>query len=193
MMEEKIKSKSSNVILTILIFLLLALGGFIVYDKLLKMEDVVKCPKCEEKECQQCDKCEKTTTDYTNVNIVSKAKIICTIDMMGLTEVNVEDKCGEDFDIKNDEYQIRVTNLKYNDIKYTFTYLLEKDTIFPRTDDAGIVKMYIGDTLISARDASVYNIFSSIKTNESGLQVKEGARTSVPKSELNFNLSKIIK
>lgn len=191
-MENTIENKNStNILLLIVIILILLLGGFLIYNKFLKKDDS-NCPKCEEKECQ-CDKCGKTTTDYTNFNISTKAKLICTIDMTGLTSIDVASKCGEDFDLKNDEYQIKVTNLKYNGIKYTFTYLLEKDTIFPREDDAGIVKMYVGETLISARDASVYNIFGSIEANGSSMRVKEGARTSVPKSELNFNLSKIIK
>ncbi len=191
----KANNTSNNGLMIVIIIIGLILVGMVGYKIFADSSDGKTEPNGQStqyKECQ-CEKCEKTTTDYTNVSIDTKAKLICTIDMTGLTEVDVASKCGEDFDIQNDEYQIKVTNLKYNGINYTFTYLIEKDTIVPRDDDRGIAKMYVGETLISARDASLFRIFKSIKVNDSNLQIEESARTDVLPNESNFNLSKIIK
>lgn len=178
------KKTNSSVVPAILLILVILLGGFIVYDKLLKKTDTSECPKCAS--------CEKTTTDYTNVSIDTKASLVCTIDMTGLTSVDVASKCGDSFD-NTGEYQIRVNNLNYNGISYTYTYVLEKDTYFPREEDAGIVKMYIGSTLVSAHNGAARNLFRSLNVSGGNLHIIEGARTDESGFESDLVLSNIIK
>ncbi len=174
--------KTNNIVIVILVVIILLLGGFIIYDKFLKTKESVECPKNE-----------STKVDYSSFDVDTKTKLVCTIDMTGLTEVKVKDKCGEDFDIQNNEYLIKVTNLDYNGVKYGFTYELVKDTFAPREDDQGIVKMYVGSTLVAAHDANLRNIFNNIKVENGVLHISEGARSDVPPFESEFDLSKIIK
>ncbi len=176
------KKNTNSILLIVFIVIALLLGGFIIYDKLLKTNDTKECPKSE-----------STKFDYASFDVDTKTKLVCTIDMTGLTEVKVFDKCGEDFDILNDEYLIKVTNLEYNGVKYSFTYELVKDTFVPVEDDPGMVKMYIGSTLVSAHNANLRNIFGTIKVDNGVLHIEEGSRTEVPPFESDFNLSKIIK
>lgn len=63
------KNKVSNILLIIVIILVLLLGEFLVYDKFLKKDESVNCPKCEEKECPtnecNCPSCDSSTTTTT--------------------------------------------------------------------------------------------------------------------------------
>ena len=181
------REKNNNVIVIILILVIVLLGAFIVYDKVLKKNDSNKSNNsCE------CEKCTERYIDYSTFNINTSVPLVCTIDMTSLSNVDVASKCGDSF-ANNGSYQIKVENLKYNDIAYTFTYIMEKDSYFPRESDSGIIKMYIGSTLIDAHDGSMRNILESIKVNENNLHISEWAPSNVPKYESDFDLAKIIK
>lgn len=54
------KSDLKGVLLGVFLVISLLLGGFIVYDKLLKKEGQLKCK--EECQCEKCEACEKNTT-----------------------------------------------------------------------------------------------------------------------------------
>ena len=185
-MEEK--TKSNNVLVIVLGVLVLLLAGFLVYDKVLNNNSQTE---------DESEACETTKIDYTNFDVTTDVPLACTIDMTGLTEVDIDDKCGENFYYGNDSnyvsYQIKVTNLKYNDTNYTFTYLLEKDTFFEREEDYGIVKMYIGSTLVEAHDGAYRNHFSSLKVDGNTLHTYENYPSDVPGYNLDIDLSKVIR
>ncbi len=175
-------NKDNSTIVIVLILAVVLLGSFILYDKGTKKTN----PE------ENSNNVLVPTIDYTNIDIDTNIPLVCTIDMNNLNEVSVLEKCGDDFYATGESYQIRVTNLKYNEINYTYTYIWEQDTFYPR-EDAGIVKMYIGSNLISAHDGALRHIFWNIKTNENNLHIEEATGTDIPAFESDFDLSKIVK
>ena len=174
------ETKKGNWLIVLLLLIIFAVGGFIVYDKVLNQEK------------NTCEECIEKVVDYNRFDVETNVPLVCTIDMEGLTEANVFDKCGEDFDINNDSYQIKVSNINYKDTKLTYTYILEKDTFFPR-EEVGIVKTYIGSTMVDAHDGTLRQIFYNIKVNGDKLEISETTRSDVPRYESSIDLNKIVK
>lgn len=175
-------NKDNSTIVVVIILTIVLLGSFIIYDKVFRKEN-----KNEEKQC------DVTKTDYTNNDILSNIPVVCNIDMSGLNEINIFEKCGNAFYSNRLSYQIRVDNLKYKNTNYTYTYVWEKDTFYPREEDTGIVKMYIGSNLITAHDGAMRYMLWNIKTNGDYLHIKEATETDINAFESDYDLDKIIK
>lgn len=175
------ETKKGNWLLILLLLIIFALGGFIIYDKVLNQTK------------DNSGECKKVVVDYNKFDVETNVPLVCTIDMEGLTEANVFDKCGEEFDINNDSYQIKVSNINYKGTKLTYTYILEKDTFFPREEEVGIVKTYIGSTMVDAHDGTLRQIFYNIKVNGDKLEISETTRSDVPRYESSIDLNKIVK
>ncbi len=175
-------NKNIGTVSIILLLVIILLGCFIIYDKVLKKEEV--------KEPEGCEKV--AAIDYTLSNSGIEAQLVCTVDMTNLTEVDIASKCG-DLSSKTDSYQIRLENLKYNDRNYSFTYVKEKDTFVPSDDDPGIIKMYIGSVLVNAHDGNMRNILKSVKVNGTDLDVSEWAPSDTPGYNSSIDLTRVIK
>ena len=65
-------NKTSKILLIVVIIISFVLGGFIVYDKVLKKEESVKC-KSEVKDCD-CPKCENSAMNLDYKKILGKLK-----------------------------------------------------------------------------------------------------------------------
>lgn len=181
------KNKNSHIVSLILIVVIVLLGCYIVYDKFIGEKNTNINPQ----ECN--DICKVVEVDYNSFDVSIDVPLVCTIDMTDLEEVNIGERCGEDFDIKNKSYQIRVNNIGYNNSDFSFTYILEKNTFVPSEDDSGIVKYYIGSTMIDAHDGNLRDIFNSLKMYGNNLHIVESTRSDAPKYEYDIDISKYIK
>lgn len=48
--------KEKNIFIGFLIFLILVLSGYLIYDKIINKEKLLDCPKAEKEKCEKCDK-----------------------------------------------------------------------------------------------------------------------------------------
>lgn len=181
------KNKNSHIVNIILIAVIVLLSCYIVYDKFIGEKNT----NTNSQDCNEI--CKEVEVDYSNFDVSTDVPLVCTIDMTDLSEVNIKERCGEDFDIKNKSYQIRVNNISYNNTKYSFTYILEKDTFVPSEDDPGIVKYYLGSTMIDAHDGNLRDIFDGLKIADNNLHITESTRSDAPKYEYDIDISKYIK
>ncbi len=180
--------KKSSVLIILLVCISLSLGGFIIYDKVIKREEV-------NKECEKCQECEKKDLSYLNNNVEPNIPVECTIDMKGLAAVDISDFCEYNYGFES--HQIRVTNLEYNGVPYTFTYVLVRDKSIQAnninlSDNAGFVKIYIGDRLIDAHYGLYRNHLSNVRVDGSILNITEIYPSDVPGAQSSFDISKII-
>ena len=175
-------NKNIGTVSIILLLVIILLGCFIIYDKVLK--------KDENKGSESCEK--TAVVDYTISNVDSEIMLACTVDMTDLTEVDINTKCG-DLSSKTDSYQIKLENLKYNDKNYSFTYVKEKDTFVPKDDDPGIIKLYVGPVLVMAHNGDMRNMLKSVKVNGTELEISEWAPSDAPVYGSIIDLTRVIK
>ncbi len=54
--------KEKNIFIGFLIFLILILSGYLIYDKVMNKEKLLDCPKAEKQQCEECNKKIKSVT-----------------------------------------------------------------------------------------------------------------------------------
>ena len=191
--------KKSSILIILLAFISLSLGGYITYEKLIKKDNVKEKEVCQCTECIECEVCGEKDLSYLNNIVETDIPIKCVIDMTGLTEINIYkySGCSDDFYPGIESYQVTLTNLDYNGVTYTFTYILVRDRVIEANnisifDNPGFVKLYIGDKLIDAHYALYRNTFYSLKADGDILNIEEIYPSDVPARQSTFDLNKLI-